>query len=225
MPCRRQNAVSAAYDRAAPLAVSSSWTRTRFPLQEFKRSRICSRWGSAFSARGISGTLVEFERWTLRTVNRDTCSTRAISCLLTPFALSSRIALRCAWLSMSGFLFLSDPFRHPVQFSARIFDPALRLLLLPAVHLRQGFGESAAGAMQDGGGHLQVALEGSRGRRDRHRRPLRFQKQFRLGEDALAHHARPLAPGGVKLAGLPRVGAVLDERCGHAPAMIRAHSR
>ena len=34
MPCRRQNAVSAGYDNAAPSAVSSSWTRTRFPLQE-----------------------------------------------------------------------------------------------------------------------------------------------------------------------------------------------
>ena len=39
-----------------------------------------------------------------------------------------------------GFLFLSDASRHPVQFPARAFDLALRLFLLPVVHLRQGFG-------------------------------------------------------------------------------------
>ena len=35
--------------------------------------------------------------------------------------------------------------------------------------------------------------------------PLRFQKQFRLGQDALANHARAFAPGGIELPGLPRV--------------------
>ena len=107
---------------------------------------------------------MEFERRTLRTVRRDSCNTRAISRLLTPFALSSRIAVRCAWLSMLGFLFLSDSCRHPVQFPARTFDLALRLFLLRAIHLRQGFGEPPAGAMQDGNRHLQIALESGRGR-------------------------------------------------------------
>src|ERR1017187_2097395 len=160
MPCLRQNAVSAGYDSAAPPAVSSSWTRTRFPLQEVKRSRICCRWGSAFSARWISGTRVEFDRSTLRTAGRDNCNTRAISRLLTPFALSSRIAVRCAWLSMWSFPFVSDSRPHPVQFPARAFDLALRLFLLPAVHLRQGFGEPPAGAKQDGAGHPPFSLGG-----------------------------------------------------------------
>src|SRR6266705_2932315 len=42
-----------------------------------------ARWGSAFSTRWISGTLVEFERRTLRTLRRDSCNTRAISRLVT----------------------------------------------------------------------------------------------------------------------------------------------
>src|SRR5947209_7624489 len=103
--------------------------------------------------------LVEFDRRTLRTVRRDSCNTRAISCLLTPFALSSRIAVRCAWLSIFRFLFLSDSCHHPVEFSARAFDLAPRLCLSPAIHLRQGFGEPPAGATQDGNHHLQVLLE------------------------------------------------------------------
>jgi hypothetical protein len=132
---------------------------------------------------------VEFERSTLRTVGRDSCSTRAISFLLTPFALSSRIAVRCAWLSMLGFLFLSDSFRHPVEFATCACDPGLQLFLLPAIHLRQSLGEPPVSATQDGTRHLQFAIEGHRGRLGDRRLPLRFQKQFRLGEDALADHA------------------------------------
>src|SRR5665811_511263 len=135
MPCLRQNPVSAGYDSAAPRATNSSWTGTRFPLHDVKRSRICSRYGSAFSARWISGTLVELERSTLRTLSRDRRSTCAISCLLTPFALSSRIAVRCAWLSMFRLLLLSDSFRHPRQFPARIFHLTLCLFLLRAIHV------------------------------------------------------------------------------------------
>jgi hypothetical protein len=59
---------------------------------------------------------------------------------------------------MLGFPFLSDARRHPVQFPARAFDLALRLFLLAAIHLRQGFGEPPAGAMQDGHRHLQFAI-------------------------------------------------------------------
>src|ERR1035438_7443062 len=176
MPCLRQNAVNAGYDSSAPLAASSSWTRTRFPLQAGKRSRISCRYGSAFSGRGISGTWVEFERSTLRTVGRDSCSTRAISCLLTPFALSSRIAVRCAWLSMLGCLFLSDSFRHPVEFATRACEPVLRLLLLSAVHLRQSLDEPPSGAMQNANCHFQFAIEGDRGWLGDRRLSLRLQK-------------------------------------------------
>src|SRR5450759_4986764 len=226
MPCRRQKPASAGYDSTAPLAARSSWTRTRFPLHDFKRSRICSPYGSAFSARWISGTLLEFERSTVRTVCRDTCSTWAISRLLTPFALSSRIAVRCAWLSMFRFLFLFDSRRHPVEFPARVFDLALRLFLWRAIHFRQGLGEPPAGAMQDGKRHLQIALHlFDRRRLGRRWLPLRFQKQFRLGENALANRACAVPPGGVELSGLPRVATVLHESGGHPLSILHLDAR
>jgi hypothetical protein len=105
---------------------------------------------------------------------------------------------------MSAFPFLSDSLRHPVQFPAGTLDLALRLLLLRGVHLRQGFSESAAGAAQNRKRHLQIALDlFGRGGLRRLRLPLSFQKQFRLGENALANYPRAFAPGGVKLRGLP----------------------
>jgi len=126
---------------------------------------------------------------------------------------------------MLGFLFLSDSRRHPVEFPARAFDVALRLFLSRAIHLRQGFGEPPAGAMQDGNRHLQFALESGRGRSGGRRLPLRFQKQFRLGEDALANHARAIPPGGIELPGLPCVATVLDESGGHPRAVLHVDSR
>jgi hypothetical protein len=91
---------------------------------------------------------------------------------------------------MFRFLFLSDSFRHPVQFTARAFDGVLCLLLLRRGHLRQGVGEPAAGTTQNGQRHLQIASDLSEcGRLRRLRLPLRFQKQLRLGENALANHA------------------------------------
>jgi hypothetical protein len=91
---------------------------------------------------------------------------------------------------MSAFLFLSDPFRHPVQFPAGTLDLSSRLLLLCGVHLRQSFGEPAAGTPQNGKRHLQIAFDlFGRGGLRRLRLPLSFQKQFRFGENALANHA------------------------------------
>jgi len=54
---------------------------------------------------------------------------------------------------------------------------------------------------------------------------LRFQKQFRFGENTLANHSRALAPGGVKLRGLPRIAAVLYEYVCHALAVFGADAR
>ena len=117
-------------------------------------------------------------------------------------------------------------FRHPVEFPAGAFDLALRLLLLCGVHLRQSFGEPAAGTPQDGKRHFQIALDlFERGGLDRLRLPLRFQKQFRLGENAIPNHARAFAPGGVKLRSLPRIAAVLHEGVRHSLAIVRTHSR
>jgi hypothetical protein len=58
---------------------------------------------------------------------------------------------------MSGFLLLFHPRCHPVELLARAFHLAVRLFPLLAVHLRQRFGQPAGGALQDGGGHLQIA--------------------------------------------------------------------
>jgi hypothetical protein len=127
---------------------------------------------------------------------------------------------------MFRFLFLSDSFRHPAEFPAGTFDLALRLRLLRDVHLRQRLAEPPVGPTQNGKRHLQIALDLFEGRGFHYRRlPLRFQKQFRLGEYALANHARALSPGGVKLCSLPRFAAVLHECGGHALAVVRTDSR
>jgi hypothetical protein len=90
---------------------------------------------------------------------------------------------------MCDLLLLSDARRHPFQFAARVGNLVLRLFLLRGRHLRQGFGEPPPGAFQDGYRHLQFVPDGDRGGLGRRRLPLRFQKQFRLREEALASHA------------------------------------
>jgi len=121
---------------------------------------------------------------------------------------------------MLGFLFLSDSRRHPLQFLARACDLALRLFLAPIIHLRQGCGEPPAGATQDGNRHLQVALHSSRGRPAGRHLPLRFQKQLRFGQHALAYHARAFPPGSVELSRFPRVAMLLHEGQCHARALF-----
>jgi hypothetical protein len=126
---------------------------------------------------------------------------------------------------MWGFLLLSDARRHAVQFVPRIGNLALRLFLLWACHLRQGFGEPPAGAFEDGCRHFQFVFHGSRCGLGGRRLPLRFQKQFRLGEETLAPHTRAVPPGGIELSGLPRVAMALDEGGGHALRVLDADVR
>jgi hypothetical protein len=77
-----------------------------------------------------------------------------------------------------------------MELPAGILNAVLRLLLLPAIHLRQGGAEPAADTLQEGDGHLQIPLQGHASRM---RLPLRWplcsQKQFRFLENALAHNA------------------------------------
>ncbi len=126
---------------------------------------------------------------------------------------------------MGGFVFLSDSFRHPAEFAARAFDLSQCLLLLPAIHVWQGFGQSTAGAAQDGYRHFQIAIQSHRGRPGGRRLALRFQKQFRLSQNAFADHPRAVSPGGIELSGLPGVAMVLDESRGHALAVVHVDSR
>ena len=79
--------------------------------------------------------------------------------------------------------------------------------------------------MQDGNGHFQFALQSHRDRPGGRSLPLRFQKQFRLGENALADHARAVPPGGIELYGLPRVATVLDKYGSHPCAVLSVDSR
>jgi len=113
-----------------------------------------------------------------------------------------------------------------VQFPARTLDLALRLLLLCGVHLRQSFGELAAGTTQNGQRHLQIALDlCGRGRLRCLRLALRFQKQFRFAENALANYPRAFAPGGVKLRRLPGIATVLHECRSHALTVFGVDAR
>ena len=103
---------------------------------------------------------------------------------------------------------------------------ALRLFLLRTSHLRQRFGKTPPGTTQDGERHIQIALDLFDRRRPGCRRlPLGFQKQFRLGENAFADHARAFAPGRIQLPGLPRIATVRDESRRHARAVVGADSR
>ena len=70
MPLRRQKEVSAWYDSVAPCAHSSSWARTRLPLQRACSSRMSASKGSAFSAGCTRGTAAVPARSTLRTAPR-----------------------------------------------------------------------------------------------------------------------------------------------------------
>jgi len=75
--------------------------------------------------------------------------------------------------------------------------------------------------MQNGHRHLQIALHLFHRRRSgSHWLPLRFQKQFRLRENALASHPRAFAPGRIELPCLPRVEVMRDESGGHTRAVV-----
>ena len=113
-----------------------------------------------------------------------------------------------------------------MEFPARSFQLTLRLFLLRASHLRQRFGKPLCGAMQDGDHHIQIALHLFDRRRSGCRRlPLRFQKQFRLGENAFADRARAVTPSRVQWPGLPRIAVMRDESGRHARAVVGVDSR
>jgi hypothetical protein len=76
---------------------------------------------------------------------------------------------------------------------------ALGVVQLRRTHLRHRFRQPAVGTPQNGRGHFQITLECGRLRRlYRRRPPLRFEKQLRRGEQALAHRPRTVPPGGIE---------------------------
>src|ERR1019366_5570804 len=138
--------------------------------------------GSAFSGRCNSGTWAAFDRRTWRTVGRETPNIRAISRLLTPCVLSSRIVVRCAWLNMR--LLLGDFCGQTVKLALQAIDLLPRGPSLLAVDLGSGRArQPAGGAVHDGQCHLQIAQQFGAGGCGLGFLPLRLEKQFRLIEN------------------------------------------
>src|SRR5271169_5814559 len=118
----------------------------------------------------MGGTAVELERRTLRTVRRLTFSIRAISRLLTCWAFSSRIALRCGWLNMRFLRRFSgwDFGGQALQFLERSLDLVLQRGALRTIQFEGGAGQTPVGPAGNRRYHLQVAQQlgnAGRGRR------------------------------------------------------------
>ena len=101
-------------------------------------------------------------------------------------------------------------------------------LALPGIQFhRNGARQPPLRAIHDGHHHLQIAQQfgSSRGRDFLLGWPLRFEKQLRLFEDALADRGRALAPGGIQKAGLTRITVMLTEDRRHSLAVLQALAR
>lgn len=95
-------------------------------------------------------------------------------------------------------------------------------LVLPAIQFhRIGARQSPLSAIHDGHHHLQIAQQfGSRRGRLLLGGPLRFEKQLRLFEDALADYGRALAPSGIQKTCLTRIAVMLTEDRRHSLAVL-----
>jgi hypothetical protein len=78
--------------------------------------------------------------------------------MLNPCEFISRIALRCACVSMSALLLLFQSRCYPVEFAPRTLDPLSRLLLLWLLHLRQRCTHPATDALEKCDGHIEIPL-------------------------------------------------------------------
>jgi hypothetical protein len=125
------------------------------------------------------------------------------------------------------FLLLCYSFFQILQLLAGTLKVVPRLLPLRAIHVRSRAGQPPGGPAQDRRRHLQIAQQFAVrcGRRLRLRLPLRFQPQFGLLKNALAGLTGAIAPGGIQLAGLPRVARLLGEYRGHPLAVVQTHAR
>src|SRR6187397_2562601 len=195
MPCLRQNAVSAGYERSTrPRASSSSCTRTRLPLQLWWSARISSRCGSAFSARTSAGGAAVPSASTSLTAPREIPSARAMAREPWPASRSVRMACRIVWSSI-----------HLLDGGAERRERLAR----GAPRLGELGGEAtavanpAAGAPRDRGERRQVLVKGGRLVGGfALRRGQRAQEQQRLGDDALLAGAVGAPPRDVQRAEL-----------------------
>jgi hypothetical protein len=154
-------------------------------------------------------------------------STRAIWRLLTPCWFSSKIAVRWDWLNI-GFFLLGQAFRQTVQLVAEVLDLPAHRLALRVIHLgRSRPNQSSVGALEEGGGYVQIAPQsGGPGRGSGwFGGRLGFEKQLGLVEKALAGQGRAVTPGGIQLPGLSRVAVMLNKNGSHPLAVVQADAR
>jgi hypothetical protein len=101
-------------------------------------------------------------------------------------------------------------------------------LALPVIQCQhRGTGQLPLRAIHDGRGHIQMTQQFSPSRRRGFhlRLPLRLEEQLRIIQNAFADGGRALAPGGVKLAGFPRIAVVLGKDSRHPLAVLEALPR
>ena len=99
---------------------------------------------------------------------------------------------------------------------------------LPAVQFqRRRAGHPALHAVDDGGGHLQIAQQfgGRSGGEFFPLLPLRFEKQRGILQKALPDRGRALAPSRIELAGLARIATMLGEDRRQALAVFQTLPR
>jgi hypothetical protein len=115
-----------------------------------------------------------------------------------------------------------------VELTAEVFDLPAHGLALVAV---QGGGlparQSSLGAVQNGGRHVQIALQSGGPGRARRRLGgrLGLEEQRGLVEQTLTDQGRGVAPGRIQLPGLPRIAVMLNKSGGHALAVVQADAR
>jgi hypothetical protein len=82
-------------------------------------------------------------------------------------------------------------------------------------------------AVRDGGHHFQIAQQFGAGPGWSFllRLPLGFEKQLGITQNAFADRGRTFAPGGIQLAGFPRIAVMLSEDCRHPLAILQALAR
>ena len=122
-------------------------------------------------------------------------------------------------------MLLGDFCGQTVKLALQAIDLLPRGPSLLAVDLGSGRArQPAGGAVHDGQCHLQIAQQFGAGGCGLGFLPLRLEKQFRLIENSLANQRRPVAPGSIKLPGLPRVAVIFHECRGHPLALLQAHA-
>jgi len=107
-------------------------------------------------------------------------------------------------------------------------DLAAHGLALRTIHLGGSDpSQSSLGAMDEGGGYLQIAQQGGGpgGGSLRFGLRLDFEKQLGLIEKTLADQGRAVAPSSIQLPGLPRIAGMLGESGGHPLAVVQAAAR